>query len=133
MYVQELWYFGESAEKPAVEEDGIFLGVSGEQATAHSSHVDGPRVIVGIADRECRILLVPVLLYKLSDIALEAVCIWAWILASMMCEDPAYERSLVKERLHDRVLIACVTAIVDAPALLARTAWVDWRPAEVHL
>jgi hypothetical protein len=37
MYVQELWYFGESTEKPAVEEYGVFLGVSGEKATATAS------------------------------------------------------------------------------------------------
>jgi hypothetical protein len=133
MYVQELWDFGESAEKPAVEEYGVFLGVSGEKATAHSFHVDGPRVIVCVSDGTCRILLVPVLLYKLSDITLEAVCIWAWIFESMMGKDPAHKWCLVEESLHDRVLIAGVTTVVDASALLTRTAWVDWRPAEVHL
>jgi hypothetical protein len=133
MYVQELWDFGESAEKPAVEEYGVFLGVSGEKAAAHSFHVDGPRIIVRISDGTCRILLVPVLLDELSDITLEAVCIWAWIFESMMGKDPAHKWCLVEESLHDRVLIARVTAVVDTSALIARTARVYWWPAEVHL
>jgi hypothetical protein len=121
MYVQELWYFRESTEKPAVEEYGVFLGVSGEKATAHSFHVDGPRIIVCISDGTCRILLVPVLFDELPDITLEAVCIWAWIFESMMGKDPAHKWCLVEESLHDRVLIACVTAVVDTSALIART------------
>jgi hypothetical protein len=131
--VQEVGYFVKGSMEPVVEEHGVFLGVSGEKATAHSFHVDSPRIIVRVSDGTCRILLVPVLLYKLSDITLEAVCIWALVFESMMGKDPAHKWRLMEESLHDRVLIACVAAVVDASALLARTARIYWRPAEVHL
>jgi hypothetical protein len=78
-------------------------------------------------------LLVPVLLDDLSDITLEAVCIWALVFKSMMGKDPAHKWCLVEESLHDRVLIACVTAVVDTSALIARSTRVYWRSAEVHL